>query len=107
MGAVGMVGKVEKKPGKKLRSPGGVALGLLLMGIFIGELLFYTWCRVQYTRVGYEISSASAERARQVKLQKELQLELARLKSPERLAGIAESSMGLKRPTSRQMVVVE
>jgi hypothetical protein len=40
-------------------------------------------------------------------VQKELQVELARLKSPERLSRIAETSMGLKMPTSRQMVVVE
>ena len=36
-----------------------------------------------------------------------LQVELARLKSPERLTGIAETSMGLRMPSSRQVVVVE
>jgi cell division protein FtsL len=84
-----------------------MTLGLVLMGLFIGELLVYTWCRVQYTRSGYDISRAVKVQKRLMKVQEELQVELARLKSPERLARIAETSMGLQRPTSRQMVVVE
>lgn len=84
-----------------------MALGLALMGFFIGELLVYTWCRVQYTRVGYDISRATQEQARLMTIQKELQVERARLKSPERLAQIAETSMGLRMPTSRQTVVLE
>jgi cell division protein FtsL len=97
----------SKKPAKKARSAGGIVLGFVLMGCFICELLVYTWCRVQYTRVGYEISRAREEQARLMTVQKELQVELARLSSPERLAGIAETSMGLRMPSSRQMMVVE
>ena len=96
-----------KKPKKKTRSAVGISLGLVLMGIFICELLVYTWCRVQYTRIGYEISHAADKKVRLIAVQKELQVELARLKSPERLAGIAEASMGLRMPSSRQMMVVE
>ena len=99
--------KPIKNGGKKARPVGAMTLGLVLMGIFIGELLVYTWCRVQYTRVGYDISRATQEQTRRMAVQKELQVELARLKSPERLARIAETSMGLKTPTSRQMVGVE
>jgi len=83
-----------------------MTVGLCLMGIFIGELLVYTWSRVQYTRVGYDISRASTEQARMMAVKEELKVELARLKSPERLTQIAETS-GLKMPTSRQMMVVE
>ncbi len=97
----------SKRPVKKARSATGIALGLVMMGFFICELLVYTWCRVQYTRVGYEISQARKEQTRLIAVQKELQVELARLKSPERLAGISGTSMGLKMPSSRQMVVVE
>jgi cell division protein FtsL len=84
-----------------------MTLGLLLMGVFIGELLIYTWCRVQYTRVGYDISRATQEQAQRMAVQNELQLELARLKSPERLKRIAETSMELEMPTSKKMVVME
>ena len=96
-----------KRPDNKARSTIGIVLGLVLMGIFICELLVYTWCRVQYTQVGYEISLATAEQARMMAVKKELLVELSRLKSPERLAGIAETSMKLRMPSSRQMMVVE
>jgi cell division protein FtsL len=99
--------KSGKKGGRKTWSIGAMSMGLLLMGIFIGELLVYTWSRVQYTRTGYDISRAVREQQQLMAVQKELQVELARLKSPERLSRIAETSMGLKMPTSRQMVVVE
>lgn len=96
-----------KGPGKKGQSSGGIVLGLVLMAIFICELLGYTWCRVQYTGVGYEITRATEEQARLKVVRKALKVELARLKSPERLAGIAETSIGLNMPTSRQIVVIE
>jgi cell division protein FtsL len=99
--------KPGKNSGRKTWPIGAMSLGILLMGIFIGELLVYTWSRVQYTQAGYDISRAVREQQRLLAVQEELKVELARLKSPERLARIAESSMGLKRPTSRQMVVVE
>lgn len=97
----------KKKKGKGPRSPGTLVLGLLLMAIFFGELLAYTMCRVQCTKLGYDITKADGKQDRLLAVQKELQVELARLKSPERLARIAETSMGLKSPTSRQIVVLE
>ena len=84
-----------------------IALPLILMGIFLCEMLIYTWCRVQCTQVGYEISRASGEQEKLTVVQKKLQVELARLKSPERLAKIAESYLGLKMPSSRQVVIIE
>lgn len=102
---------MNRRPGKKRERKkgaiGAMTLGLLLMGIFIGELLFSTWCRVECAQVRSEISGLNEKRDRLMAVQKELQLERARLKSPERLARIAETSMGLKMPTSRQMVVME
>lgn len=90
-----------------MRSSGVIVLGLVIMSFFIFELLAISWCRVQYTQVGYEISRATREQNQYAAVQKKLEVELARLKSPERLAGIAEESMGLRMPSSRQMVVVE
>jgi hypothetical protein len=106
-GAVGMSRATSKRPAKKGRSAGGIVLGFVMMALFICELFVYTWCRVQYTQVGYEISRARKEQVRLKAVKKELTLELARLSSPERLAGIVETSMGLEMPSSRQMVVIE
>lgn len=92
---------IEKRPSH------GYILALVLMGIFFCELLAYTWCRVQCTGVGYEISRAAREREQLAEVQKKLQVELATLESPERLAYFAQKYMDLKKPSSRQMVIVE
>ena len=102
-----MVREKKKKTSTKTRSAKGNALALVLMGIFLCELLAYTWCRVQCTSVGYEISQAVGEQEQLAVVQKKLQVEMARLKSPERLANIAKTYMNLKMPSPRQVVIIE
>lgn len=83
-----------------------IGVGMLLMAIFITELLFYTWCRVQSVRMGYEITQA-AERQRKLKaLQNNYQIELAYLKSPKRISQKAREELGLVLPERKQMHVI-
>lgn len=102
-----MVQAAEKKASIEKRSTRGHILAFLLMAVFIFELLAYAWCRVQCIRTGYDITRAAREQRQLAEVQKKLQVELARLKSPERLANIAEMHMGLKMPSSRQRVIIE
>ena len=97
----------RKKKKRRHPNPKVLAIWLVLMVLFIGELLFYTWCRVQYTNVGYELSRSSSEHQRLLAIQKKLQIELSRLKSPERLAAVAGRNNGLKMPTSQQVITIE
>ena len=83
-----------------------LAACLLFMGLFIAELLFYTWCRVQSVQVRYEISALAADQERMLKLQDNLKIELARLKSPQRIAQIATQQLGLVAPTSKQLIII-
>ena len=83
-----------------------LVLWLVLMGLFIGELLFYTWCRVQCVQVKYEISRATQRQQRLVALQDNLKIELANLKSPQRIATIAREQLGLITPTTKQMIPI-
>ncbi|MFZ0134199.1 MAG: hypothetical protein WAK95_16790 [Desulfobacterales bacterium] len=79
-------------------------LWVLLMAIFISELLLYTWFRVQCTQLGYETSRAIETQHRQVMLQNNLKIELARLKSPERIVKIAKDRFGLAMPRAEQII---
>ncbi len=79
-------------------------LWALLMGIFIVELLIYTWFRVQCTQIGYEINRATETQNRQMALQNNLKIELARLKSPERIVKIATDKLGLVMPQPEQIM---
>ena len=79
---------------------------VILLTIFIGELLFYTWCRVQCTRIGYEISQITEHQKRMVTLQNSLKIEVAHLKTPDRIARIAKQQLGLALPRPDQVVSV-
>jgi cell division protein FtsL len=95
-----------KKKKSKQRNPKVTAAFLCMMLVFIIELLFYTWCRVQSVRTKYEIT-AQTSRIRQLSaMQDNLKIEYARLKSPSRIAKIAKTQLGLITPTSKQMILM-
>ena len=97
---------MKRKKKRKQRNPKVIIVSLLLMGVFIAELLFYTWCRVQCVRVRYEITRQTAKMQQLIALQDNLKIELARLKSPRRIAKIAETQLGLIRPSSKQTLFI-
>lgn len=96
----------KRKKKRKRQNPKILAIWLVMMGIFIGELLFYTWCRVQCVQVKYEITKTTQSQQRLIALQDNLKIELANLKSPQRIATIAREQLGLITPTSKQMIPI-
>ena len=76
------------------------------MVVFIAELLFYTWSRVQCTQIGYEINRANETQQQRLRLQNNLKIELARLKSPARIATYARERLGLRMPTPEQTIIL-
>lgn len=91
---------------KKNRSTRMVIIWFIVMAVFIAELLIYTWSRVQCVKMGYEISNENNKNRNLINLQNNLKVELARLKSPERLADIAKNQLGLKIPTPEQVIII-
>ena len=79
---------------------------LAIMLVFIAELFAYTWCRVQSVRVGYEIAAATRTYEQQRTIRKNLAIELARLKAPNRIEALGRK-LGLAPPATRQIVVME
>ncbi|MBU1163045.1 MAG: cell division protein FtsL [Proteobacteria bacterium] len=97
---------MARKAKKNALSTRIVIIWFTVMAVFIAELLIYTWSRVQCVKVGYEISNENNKNRKLINLQNNLKVELARLKSPERLADIARNQLGLKTPTPEQMVII-
>ena len=91
---------------KNNRKPKTTMIWIIFMAIFIAELLIYTWCRVQCVGIGYEISNAAHHLQEHIKLQNNLKIELASLKSPDRIAKIAKNQLGLKTPNPAQVIVI-
>ncbi len=95
-----------KRSGKIRHVRGSLGLWLFLMAFLLGELLFYTWCRIQCVKVGYEIVDYQEACGRLLTRQNELNIELASLKSPERISEIAREKLGLVTPTSEQVITL-
>ena len=89
-----------------IRKPKETLLWIIFMTIFLTELLFFTWCRVQMIGAGYEISREAKRHQDLIILKNNLKVELARLKSPERIAKIAKNQLGLITPTREQMIII-
>ena len=95
-----------RKALKNIRKPNEMLLLIIFMAIFLTELLFFTWCRVQTIGAGYEISKETKHHQNLITLKNNLKVELARLKSPERIAKIAENQLGLITPTREQVIII-
>jgi cell division protein FtsL len=97
---------MKNKKRRKQRNPKVTIACLAIMFAFMAELLFYTWCRVQYVRVKYEIQEQTTRVRKLAAMQDNLKIELARLKSPQRIAKIAREQLGLVTPTPQQTIVI-
>ena len=83
-----------------------MCIWISVMVIFISELLLYTWCRVQTVQLGYAISQLRQTQHKRTTMQKNLKIEFARLKSPDRIVNIATNRLGLIMPTSKNIIVI-
>ena len=79
---------------------------MVVMGVFMAQLLFYTWCRVQCTRLGYDISRTEYKYKELGAIKSNFKIELARLRSPDRIAKKAKEDLGLIIPKPNQMVTM-
>lgn len=95
------------KKKKNIRNNKIIGVWILLMLIFIAELFFYTWCRVRCVRVGYAITEQTNNHQHLIASQKNLRIELARLKSPERIAKFAKDRLGLVMPDPKQTIFIK
>ncbi len=96
-------------PQSKSKSPGGrrpAVVWIAVLSLFIGELLFYTWCRVQCVQAGYAIAHETRKQQELKTMQNSLKIELARLKAPENISRIAREKLGLAMPEPRQIIQV-
>ena len=93
---------------RRRRPPGKVMTGLwiALMALFFVEALFYAWCRVQCVNAGYDIDRETRRHQALLKERNTMRIELARLKSPERIETIARTRLGLVMPDAQRTVTL-
>ncbi len=79
---------------------------MLILAVFFGELLFYTWCRVKCIQAGIAISAEQRKQQELATVANSLKIELARLKAPERISYIAKHNLGLDMPDPSRTIMV-
>ena len=97
---------MKKNIKNKKPEPKRTGLWIFIMVLFISELFIYTWCRVQCVKTGYEISKETDNNLKLITLQKNLKIEIARLKAPRRITKIATQQLGLIMPKSEQVIII-
>jgi cell division protein FtsL len=98
----GSAGNRRLKPPRKTMT----GLWIVFMVLFFVEALFYAWCRVQCVTAGYGIDRENRRHQALLKERNTLRIELARLKSPERIETIARTRLGLVMPDVQQTVIL-
>lgn len=93
----GASGGIAKRPPYR-----GVIFWVLILTVFIGQLMIHTWSRMQCVRIGYEISREMENHQKLLEIQNRLKIEIARLRSPERISRIARSKLELVTPSPDQ-----
>jgi len=83
-----------------------IFVALVVALTFIGCSLFSVWAHHQVISLGYQISQASQEEQDLLKENKKLRLELAALKSPQRIEDIALKELGFTSPQKEQLIIV-
>jgi cell division protein FtsL len=79
---------------------------VLVLVLVTAAFLTHLYVRFEGVRLGYETNRARAARTRLLLERRELRLELASLKSPERVETEARERLGMEIPDHRRIVPV-
>lgn len=76
----------------------------LLGGLFLAGLLFYGWQHYQWIQYGYRIEAAQKKKEQLAEAGRQLRLERASLRNPQRIDAIARSELGMVVPAPGQLI---
>ena len=80
-----------------------IVVSLVLMFI----ALIYVGSHIRMTELEYNVAAQLSEKEQKLEEQKKLRLELAMLKSPQRIEGVARTKLHMSYPESNQVIVLK
>jgi cell division protein FtsL len=89
------------------RSQREFLLVVLLGALFVFGLLFYGWQHYQYLQYGYRMAAAESRKEQLSEMKKQLRLERASLRIPQRIEDIARGELGMVSPAPGQIVIFQ
>jgi cell division protein FtsL len=97
----------RKKPVKEKIPHGPMKYLVILLAFFIPEVLVFIWLHVQTVNLSYDIAAAQKQKGELMEISKKLRIQLANMKSPERIEGIALTQLGLRVPEKGQIEILK
>jgi cell division protein FtsL len=97
----GNVCDVEKVPAQ-IKYSNFIFVTLVLMAV----ALFYVWSHIHMTELEYMVAAEMSIKEKLVEEQTKLKVEIATLKSPQRLEGIAKEQLQMTYPTRDQVIIL-
>ena len=98
----GNVQEEQKKTGE-IKYSIYIVAALALMSV----LLCYVASHLQMTKLEYQIAEEISRKERMMDEQKKLKVEIATLKSPQRIAAIAMEKLQMTHPDKEQVVIIK
>lgn len=103
----GILGHQRIKERRDIKNPGFLLSAIMVITIIVLVVLFYLWSRLLTINLGYEISKAEKDRKELIRENEVLKLDIATLKSPVRIEGIANGELGLVYPNQKQVIRIK
>jgi cell division protein FtsL len=97
----------RKKRSKEKHPLGPIKYLIGLLAIFVPGTLVYIWLHVQTVSFSYDIAKTQKQKRELLEMNKKLRIQLANLKSPERIERIALTQLGLKPPEKGQIEILK
>jgi cell division protein FtsL len=79
---------------------------LLFIALMLAVSLFYVWSRLQVINLEYSISSLEGRLRNLQQESRGLQVEVASLRSPQRIEQVAQRKLGLHLPRPEQVITI-
>jgi cell division protein FtsL len=86
-----------------IKYPTFIVVSIVLMFI----ALIYVGSHIRMTELEYNVAAQLSEKEKRLEEQKRLTLELAMLKSPQRIEGVARNKLHMSYPESNQVIVLK
>lgn len=84
-----------------------VRRGIALAAVAIVMALTFVWTRVRVIQLGYEVSDLNRQVGELLRQKNQLEVEVAKLKSPERLEKMAQEYFHMRLPLGNEIIFIK
>jgi cell division protein FtsL len=85
----------------------GYSTWIFITTLLMAVALLYVWCHIHMTELEYQIAQELSSQAQLAEDQAKLKLELATLKSPQRIETIAREKLQMTYPGREQVILLK